>query len=414
MKKDKLLVIGAGIGQVPLIKKAQARGVYVIVVSKEGNYPAFDIADESWYLDIYDREAIAEKAAAEGVTAVISDQNDLVMPTVAYVATKLGLPGNMPEAVDAYCNKNHFRDNCDKLGIATPTHVKVNSADFDFSTFKVPLPWIIKPADSQSSIGVKKVNTVEEAKAALAEALQLSHTGTAILEEFFTGKEIVCEGYIDEGRYYNLSFADRNYFKLEKLLIPTQTIFPSRVDKKILDRIIINEQKIAEYNHPHFGMVHAEWLVNEETGEVRPVESAIRGGGVYISSHLIPLATGIDINEVLLDKALGIEVDVDELFKNKKNRASAYVCFYLPEGTIRAVRGMKELEELPFVHMVAISSVVVGTRTKKMTFKGQRLGPILVSGENRDDLENNIATVQKTLQVDVEGNDGVIRGICWE
>ena len=412
--RKKLLIIGAGIGQIPLIERAHKRGLHVTVVSKPGEYPAFKIADDIWYIDIYDYEAIAQKAKENGIDAVLTDQNDLVMPAVAYVAERLGLPGNTPEVVDAYCNKNVFMNHCDAAGITTPCHQEIRDAGFDFSAFPKPLPWIVKPADSQSSIGVVKVQSVEEARQALEAALKLSHSGTAILEEFFVGKEIVCEGFIDEGEYYNLGFADRNYFKLEKLLIPTQTIFPSVMDKRILDRIIENEKKLARYNHPHFGMVHAEWLVNEESGEIRPVESALRGGGVYISSHLIPLATGIDINEVLLDKALGNEVNTAEIFSRKKQGASAYVCFYLPEGTIRAVRGREELEKLPFVHMVAVKSVQVGSVTQKMTFKGQRLGPILVSGENREDLEKNILTVQNTLQVDVEGPDGAIRGICWE
>ena len=201
MAEQKLLVIGAGIGQVPIIKKAKAKDIQVTVVTQKNNCPGAEFADDVWYLDIYDREAITEKAKQENITAVISDQNDLMMPTVAYVAEKLGLPGNRFDQVMAYCNKNNYRDNCDKLGIPVPRHIAVNCVDFDFSAFDVPFPWIVKPADSQSSVGVKRIDRIEDLESALKFALEHSKTHSAIVEEFFFGKEIVCEGFINNGKY---------------------------------------------------------------------------------------------------------------------------------------------------------------------------------------------------------------------
>ena len=45
----KLMVLGAGIYQVPLIKKAKEMGLYTIVASIPGNYPGFLYADEIVY-----------------------------------------------------------------------------------------------------------------------------------------------------------------------------------------------------------------------------------------------------------------------------------------------------------------------------------------------------------------------------
>ena len=47
----KLMVLGAGIYQVPLIKKAKSMGLYTIVTSIPGNYPGFKYADEVLYVD---------------------------------------------------------------------------------------------------------------------------------------------------------------------------------------------------------------------------------------------------------------------------------------------------------------------------------------------------------------------------
>ena len=411
---EKLLVIGAGIGQIPIIRKAKEKSIHVTIATLPGKQPGIEIADDVIYMDIFDREGIADEARKRGITAVTSDQNDLMNPTVAYVAEKLGLPGNKYETVVSYCNKNTYRANCEKVGVPVPKHVAVNSADHDFSAFDCPLPWIVKPADSQSSVGVQRIDNMDELIFALEFALQKSKTHTAIVEEYFFGKEFVCEGFISDGKFYLLSFADRKYFELKDLLIPCQTLFPSNLDRSVLDKVVSYESKMAEYTKPAFAIVHSEYLVNEKTGEIRAVESALRGGGVYISSHLIPLSTGIDINEVLLNKALGIDVDVDKIFAERIDKAAGYVCFYLPEGKISSISGVEELKQLPFVKMAKIDDLEVGQETEKILHKGLRKGPILVCGDDRSDLEKNIKIVQNTLKIEVENNSGQKAGIIWK
>ena len=411
MFNHKLLVIGAGIGQIPIIEIARKRGVHITVVTLPGELPGIKLADEVFYCDIYDRDKIVNYAKEHGITAVISDQNDLMNPTVAYVAEKLGLPGNTIEQVMSYYNKNTYRDNCDKIGNPTPMHAAVDSADF--IGIDCPLPWIVKPADSQSSVGVQKIERKEELKPALEAALSHSKTHSAIVEEFFTGKEIVCEGFIENGKYYLLSFADRKDFALKDILIPSQTVFPSLIKKNLLDQVLECEQRMASYINPAFAIVHSEYLVNEEENKICVVESALRGGGVYISSHLIPLATGIDINNVLLDKALNIPVNLDTVFEERTNASAGYICFYLPEGTVKKIEGINDLNALPFVEKVCLDMIHIGQKTEPMLHKGLRKGPILVSGSSRDNLEKNINTVQNTLKIEVEGPDGEIKGIIW-
>lgn len=413
-KQEKLLIVGAGIGQVPILKKAKKKGIHVTVASIPGRYPCMDMADDVIIKDIYDRDGLVEEARKRGITAVISDQNDLMNPTVAYIAENLGLPGNRFATVMSYCNKNSFRDTCEKVGVPVPHHIAVNSVDYDFSTFTCPLPWIVKPADSQSSIGVQRIDTMEELRPALEFALSKSPTNSAIVEEFFFGHEIVCEGFVNNGKYYLLAFADRKYFDLPELLIPSQTVFPSTVDRKLLDRVVSYEEKLAAHNQPSFAIVHSEYLVNLESGEIRIVESALRGGGVYISSDLIPMATGIDINDVLLQKALGIDVDVDAVFSQRKDKASAYVCFYLPDGVVESICGADEIKDMPFVAKAYVDDIKVGMTTEKMTYKGARKGPILVNGMNRQDVENNICQIQNTFRINVKSSDGSISGIKWD
>lgn len=403
-------MIGAGIGQVNIVRLAKAMNIYVAVVSPKGNYPAIDYADELFECDIYNRDIIVEYAKQKGFTAVISDQNDLMMPTVAYVAEKCGFPGNTFDQVQSYCNKDRFRHICIEVGVPVPANITVTDSSVPIG-FNISFPWIVKPIDSQSSMGISKINDINEYVSAVNNALSFSRERKVIVEQFFTGDEVVCEGFVYNGKYYNIFFGDRRYFS--ETLVPAQTLFPSKLDKKVQDKIVEYEKKITSHIDPSFGIIHSEYLVNKETGDICIVESAIRGGGVYISSHLIPLATGIDVNVLLIKCALGRSVDLESNFSNIKRFASGYVCFTLPEGVISEIKGIEKVLEIPGVKMCDIRDLEEGQKTHKMTAKGMRKGPIIIYGENRSDLEYSINKIISTINIKVKTKDGRIMNAIW-
>ena len=101
------------------------------------------------------------------------------------------------------------------------------------------------------------------------------------------------------------------------------------------------------------------------------------------------------------------------MFEERTNASAGYICFYLPEGTVKKIEGINDLNALPFVEKVCLDMIHIGQKTEPMLHKGLRKGPILVSGSSRDNLEKNINTVQNTLKIEVEGPDGEIKGIIW-
>jgi len=410
----KILMIGAGIGQLYLARKIKSRGHSLIVVTLPGDYPVIEIADKVCYADVFDKKQVLKIAQYENVDAVISDQNDLMMPTVAYIAENMNIPGNTSEQINMYCNKNIYRNMCDTLNIPAPKHCAVTDCSLPTEFAKIPFPWIVKPADSQSSVGVAKVNDKTEYFIAITKALAVSKTNTAIVEEYFNGNELVAEGFIYKGKYYNFGYADRRYFKLENMFIPSQTIFPSSAPQSVLEKICKCEEQMSAKASPNFAIVHSEYLYDPDTLELRAVESALRGGGVYISSHLIPLSCNVDINELLIDCALGIEPNLDYTVSCKTDGAAAYVCFYLPRGTVMSITGINAIQSLPFVKMADIKGIEPGMQTPVLSHKGQRLGPVIISGDSRKDIEEKIEIIKSVLHIEVQTSEGRIADICWE
>ena len=225
-------------------------------------------------------------------------------------------------------------------------------------------------------------------------------------------------------KYYNIYdrkkmndfIKERVNIDLPDKFIPSQTLFPANVPEQLLNDIVKYESLIAERIKPRFAIVHTEWLWNETETETKLacVESALRGGGVFISSHIIPDATGLNINDLLIDFALGKDINIEEFFTHRISRAAGYVCFYLPKGTIIKIEGREKLRSLDGVDLVCLDNINIGDHPTEMTHKGQRIGPIIVYADSRESLETKILECQKILNIEVKDNFGLIRGPIWK
>ena len=94
----------------------------------------------------------------------------------------------------------------------------------------------------------------------------------------------------------------------------------------------------------------------------------MRGSCVFMSSDLIPLACGIDVNDLIIRLTTGqkgVSFDASKMV----SRASGYVCFMLPEGVIRKIDGVEAFKSLKGVHRAHVDDLVVGKRTGKLSEK---------------------------------------------
>ena len=87
------LILGAGIYQVPLIRKAKEMGMRALVVSTAGNYPGFQLADQACHIDTTDAQAIVQLARDEKVDCICTTGTDAAVRALGVVCDALGLPG---------------------------------------------------------------------------------------------------------------------------------------------------------------------------------------------------------------------------------------------------------------------------------------------------------------------------------
>lgn len=412
-KQKKILIIGAGINQLPVIQTAKELGYYVIVMSCKGNYPGFDVADEAVYMDVFDLPNIIEFARASQIDGVLSDQSDMIAPVVAQVAETLGLPTWGYENALDFTDKSRMRALYQRLGLPVPlnraTTIVEEAIEFAQET---DYPIVIKPADSFASRGVFIIYNEQELKELYPQSYDCSRAKKVIVEQYISGPQYFCQGFVDNGELTLYAFSDRYYFHLPHLSIPYTNAFPAKIDDALKNRMEEMFRRVVNAAHPTFGHVWAEWIYNDATDTLYIVETAIRGAGAYVTSHLLPAAYGVDSQQYLVKAAMGDNTSKfnDEVLLNK---SAAFFCFVLPEGEVVSVEGLDDVSRIPGVMLSSIKPIKVGDIIPPIIDKTSRFGMILIKAENRDEMDDILNIVKDTIKIQIKNNN-IIYNPIWE
>jgi biotin carboxylase len=411
----KVMILGAGRGQLPIINICKEARCETIVISPEGNYPGFKYADRYYLLNVQEKEKILKIAKNEKINGILTDQLDEGVLTAAFIAEKLNIPGIGYDVALRFTNKYVMRENALALGINVPVYFGVGNVNEACNAAKkIGYPLIMKPADSSASRGVFLVDSETELCANFDESLRHSLINSVIVEQFIDGKEYCVESFTRNYKVENLVIGHRDYFNIPNKFIPRATVFidadsaTEEVEKRILK---LNEKLVMGYGL-NFGITHGEYLYDEKSDKIYLVEIAARGGGVFISSDLIPLGCGVDANRLLVENALGLNTVNEPIIL--KTGASSYFCYLLPEGKIISIENAEKIEKMDGVHKAFFDNVSVGMEISNVIDKSSRKGPILIYGKTKQDCYDVINNVKKVLRIEVKTKTYGIKGIRWE
>lgn len=405
-----MMVLGAGALQVPLINKVKEKGFNPVVVSLNKEEPGMKIASDIVVADFVDEELMLHFARQYDIAGIVTDQTDLPVRTIAYVSEKLDLPGIGYNTACLFSDKYKMREECREIGAKTLEYELVDSLDSAILFFKnLGKDVIIKPINNQGSKGVYRVSSLLELEEKYREAERFSRGEKLLVEEYVKGEdELVIEGVALDGWCENLIYGDTYYFNLPDVFSARKRFFPSVKKPSIVEQALELNKKIIKGFGLSRGLTHGEYIVSD--GQVYLIEIAARGGGVYISSDIIPLMTGFDSTSFIIDIATRLNVERPRV--KRKNKVVCYVAFYLPEGTITSFSGVGEVISQPFVHHNNLDSLILGKRVKKNTDKTSRFFMVL-EAESAEIMDERIKRIQQTLKVVVETDKKTQKGIIW-
>lgn len=410
---NKAVVLGAGQGQIPIIDLCHRYGWHVTCVSPEGDYPGFAVADETLIADVRDSEIVLDYCKENSIKAILTDQLDAGVATASYVSEALGLRGLSLAASSYFTDKYEMRLAACNAGVASPKIRRVGELEAAFTAAEeLGFPMMLKPVDSSASRGVHRVDTLQDIKECFDDSISYSKTGQVVLEEFIVGVEYVVEALTIDGITKNLVIGSREYFEIDNTFIPRSTIFTdaesacSHIELKVKE----TNSKLIRAFGANFAITHGEYLYNEEEDKVYLVEIAARGGGVFISSDLIPAACGIDANDLLVKSILGVEdkVTIPPLLQG----ASAYFCYLVPEGIVVSAEGFDEVAKLEGVLRIVTKNIFKGMKTSPIKDKSSRKGPILIRGDSKENCFEVFESARKMISIEVDTGNG-IQSAIW-
>ena len=195
----KALVLCGGRAQEYLVRLLKSRGYEVIVLDQNDKVPAVSVADQFYPISPLDVDKVREVAIKEQVNFVISVCADQMLLVAAQLCEELNLPCYIDyETAKNVSNKEYMKDIFYRNGVPTAKYIVCTELKLD-AIKEMKYPLIVKPVDCYSSRGVKRVENEEELICAFENAIALSRTNNAIVEEFVEGEEWSVDFYIEDG-----------------------------------------------------------------------------------------------------------------------------------------------------------------------------------------------------------------------
>lgn len=165
---------------------------------------------------------------------------------------------------------------------------------------------------------------------------------------------------------------------------------PSRLDcVKEIERVAIAANKAIGIEQ---GPSHTEIIVTKDGPKV--VELGARLGGDCITTHLVPLSTGVNMVEVCIRIALGEE----PIITHTLNCGSAIRYLHQHAGVVKSIKGLDNAEGMPGVKQISIV-YGVGERVTDVIDSGSRMGFVIAQGNDADDAEKKCNDALNQIQV---------------
>ena len=388
----KILILGAGIYQVPLIKKAKEMGLYTIVVSINGNYPGFKYADKVYYIDTIDTGKVLEVAQLEKIDAVCTTGTDVAVVTLGVVCDKLNLPGLSQRAGILSTNKVEMKKAFMAEGVNTAKFQYVYSLKEANDVYdKFTKPVIFKAVDSSGSRGIIKVNEKDKVEYAFNKVYEVTKEDYFIIEEFITGVEFGAQASVLDGKIqFTMSHGDILFEG--DAAVPIGHYVPFPVSDKVRRDVDVQLAKCVEALELDECAINADFILKDD--KVYVLEIGARAGATCLV-ELVSNYYNNDYYEYLINLALGTKPSFDY---NGSQPCANLLLYSETGGEITEIidknsdkRGILDFS----------MDYRVGDRIRKFRVGPDRIGQVIVKDSTLEKTMERLEEVSKNIEIRV-------------
>ncbi len=364
----KLLIIGASILQLPAIKLAKELGYYVGVIDYDPNAIGIPFADEYFNISTIDVDGVTETAVAFQPDGIMTLATDMPMRSIAKACERLGLPGISFDTAIKSTDKGEMIKAFEAAGVEHPWYfILSRPEELDLIINKLSFPCISKPTDNSGSRGVMLIHNQNELRDAIRYSSESGRGGSVIVEEYLQGPEVSVEIITLDGKPHVLNVTDKLTTGAPHFVEMGHSQ-PSRLPAEDLSKIKDLASRAVKAVGIENGPAHVEIILTKNGP--RMVELGARMGGDCITTHLVPLSTGINMIEATIRIACGETPDITP----KWEKGSAIRFFDPPCGKIVRIDGTERatkiegVREISFTKKVGDTVCGIGSSTDRVGF----------------------------------------------
>ncbi|MCV2444695.1 ATP-grasp domain-containing protein [Acinetobacter bereziniae] len=392
----RILFLGAAPSQVPPIKYAKSQGYYVITCDYLPDNPGHKLADEYHNVSTTDKDAVLDLALNLKIDGIVAYASDPAAPTAAYVAEKMGLPGNPYESVLVLARKDLFRAFLKENGFNVPRSESFyNLTDAMRWLDQISVPAFIKPVDSSGSKGVTEICDKKDLEAAFNYALKFSREKKVVVEEKIVkqGYQVAGDGFIVNGKLAFRCWADEHFDKLCNGLVPIGQTFPTSHNENLLSDAHKETQRLLNLLNMKTGALNFDFLFSED-GKFYFLELGPRNGGCLIP-EVVKYATGIDLIKATVDAALGLDCNYVTQ-TNVKGFWSSYMVHSLTDGAFDGLYISKRAKEMIVEQDIYVSK---NNQVKQYSGSNDTLGMMILKYPSMDIMLDMIDNMEHDIRV---------------
>lgn len=399
----KALVLCGGIPQIALIEDLKSRGITTVLADMNEKVPGRAHADIFYPVSVFDMDAVREIAVREAVDFVITVCADQVLQVVAQISEELGLPCYIDSrTAENVSKKSYMKKTFLENGIPTSRHMVM--AQLDTEQLKaLRFPLIVKPVDSYGSRGVRKVTTQQELEQAFADAVAISRTNTAIVEEFVEGNELTVDVYVEDGKAHILAVSNLDKIGDGDRFVIYRTRYPAEMSDSIAAQI----QKAATDIAAAFGISNAPMLIQliSDGQRISVIEFCVRTGGGD-KFRLIEKVSGFDVIGAVVDLTLGKKPHVEPYTGPQKYIVNEFL--YCKPGVFDHLEGFDELvAEGVLTEYFCLKAA--GAEFGEIKSSGDRAAFFTIETEDRETLRPNHEKANASLRVVGQNGEDLLR-----
>jgi hypothetical protein len=283
------------------IRECKRQGANLILLTvielEHANWPRESIDEAFYMLDLSKTDEVIRVVSFLARTRVIDylvalDDYDVL--TAANLREHLRIPGMGDTTVRHFRDKLAMRLKAQENNIPVPDFVHVlNHNKISEFIDRVPLPWVLKPRAEASTIGIAKINTVDDFWSRI-DTLG-DQQSFYLLERYIPGEVYHVDSLVVDRE---IVFAEAHQYGKPPLnvyheggIFTTRTIPRGSEDETTLQEL--NRQIISVFGLVS-GVTHTEFIKGHDDGHFYFLETAARVGGAYIA-ELVEAATGINL-----------------------------------------------------------------------------------------------------------------------